>query len=76
MPLDALIATQGSLPLHKSVRGLGCYHCAPTLTRNQQGRTRLSEQTFNQPRALRLDGMVAALSDAATLITDSELTCA
>ncbi len=34
----------------------------------------LNEQTLNQLRALRLDGMVAALSDAATYITASELT--
>ena len=33
----------------------------------------LNEQTLNQLRALRLDGMVAALSDAATHITASEL---
>ncbi|MDU7306883.1 MAG: ATP-binding protein [Escherichia coli] len=33
----------------------------------------LNEQTLNQLRALRLDGMVAALSDAATHLTASEL---
>ena len=33
----------------------------------------LNEQTLNQLRALRLDGMVAALSDAATHIAASEL---
>jgi hypothetical protein len=31
----------------------------------------LNEQTLNQLRALRLDGMVAALNDAATHIADT-----
>ena len=33
----------------------------------------LNEHTLNQLRALRLDGMVAALNDGATHITASEL---
>jgi hypothetical protein len=33
----------------------------------------LNEHTLNQLRALRLDGMVAALNDAATHIAASEL---